>query len=123
MINYEPRMEKLLNEYNRLTACNFIQNFKLSDILLYDTNVVRSKGMDEPSIMKNCVGKIYIPLLKIKGNVERYKKGAHVGFSFTRPKEEIQQMINNNDPGLVDKVMKRLMDHGEKFFGCSVDKF
>jgi hypothetical protein len=123
MINYESRMEKLLNEYNRLSACNAIQNFKLSDMLLYDTNVVKSKGLDEPSIVKHCVGKVNLPLLKIKGNVERYRRGAHVAFSFTRPKEEIQQMINNNDPGLMDKVMRKLTDHGEKYFGCSIDRF
>lgn len=123
MINYEARMEKLLNEYNRLSACNAIQKFKLSDLLLYDTNVVRSKGMDEPYIAKTCVAKINLPLLRIKGSVERYKKGAQVTFSFTKPKEEIQKMIDSNDPGLLDKVMRKLMDHGETYFGCSVDKF
>jgi hypothetical protein len=117
MINYSERIDNMVNEYNRLLACRAIQEFQLSDLKVYDVNRVASRGLDEPIIVKKSVSKFYLPQVKVP-LVNRYKSGAQINISLNKTKEEMEELINNNNPQLLEKVKVKLKEHSDKFFNC-----
>jgi hypothetical protein len=121
MVNYDEEILKRVDEINHLFGKRLLNNVSFEDFRVYTKDSIKKvngkvKNFQYPYVV------IHIPRYNgggLRKGGDYYKLGHRIVVPFT---DKNPKTFNVRDKDVVEKIMLKVKEHGQKFFGLTEDE-